>query len=120
MSEMRQSVYGTASLIVAVVVIVCCQQLVAYQVNRETLVNRSIGREMTVKVDETYDISKHNRVLIDDMYERTTDRWTKTDHDRWSAEFARLNPGIKLPVLSEPRPERDRPDREPVPGQPKR
>lgn len=59
------------------------QQLVVWQVNRETLVNREVGKVMQGQLDR--------------VENKTSDRWSKSDHNRYIIELKRLNPELKLP-----------------------
>lgn len=39
--------------------------------------------------------------VIEELYQRSADRWTATDHANWCKELIRLNPDLRLPAWPE-------------------
>lgn len=89
----------TLSLIFAVGIVIGGQQFVAWQINREMLVNRAVGYEIEQRLNMVFENSSVNRQMILELRARSHDRWTKTEHDKWVEELKRLNPDLKLPKI---------------------
>ena len=44
-------------------------------------------------------VNTHRIDVIEELYQRSSDRWTGADQRQWCEELKRLNPDLKLPAI---------------------